>query len=213
MAIVQLESESYYQGRKSMDEYIDEFEELIRKAGYGDDKVKVIKFRKGLNPKIQNAIAEGSDNRPSDDNHEGWYKAACLLDQNKQANDAFRGSFTAKPTTPNPATLKPLASKPFFHLPAPPPKFAPPVVQPLSPGVPMEIGSAKSKTASPTCYRCGDPSHFSCDCPRRYDVCYMHAEERQEWVQSMMVAEDTVLAAAATPDAKEEEEDFVSRSG
>ena len=82
MAIVQLESEGYYQGRRGVDEYIDEFEELIRKSGYRDNKVKVIKFRKGLNSRIQNAIAESGDNRLDDNEPEAWYKAARRLDQN-----------------------------------------------------------------------------------------------------------------------------------
>jgi len=56
-AINHLESEAYFQGKCELDNYIDEFEELLRKSGYEDGKVAIIMFRRGLDPKIQNPIA------------------------------------------------------------------------------------------------------------------------------------------------------------
>ena len=47
-----LESEAYFQGRHTLDKYIDEFEELLRKSGYEDGKVAVVKFRRGLDLRI-----------------------------------------------------------------------------------------------------------------------------------------------------------------
>ena len=81
-AIIRLESEAYYQGRRSVDEYLDEFEELLDMAGYTDPLTYVIKFRKGLNPTIQDQIATSREGRPADDDFRTWCKAARTVDQN-----------------------------------------------------------------------------------------------------------------------------------
>ena len=57
-ALTKLESTRYYQGRKSVDDYIDEFSELVDEAGYTDGLAIVMKFRKGLDRDIQDQIAE-----------------------------------------------------------------------------------------------------------------------------------------------------------
>ena len=44
-AMNRLESRQYHQGKRSVDEYIDEFEELIEKAEYTDGLAIVMKFR------------------------------------------------------------------------------------------------------------------------------------------------------------------------
>ena len=51
-ALTKLESTHYYQGRKSVDDYIDEFSELVDEAGYTDGLAIVMKFQKGLNQDI-----------------------------------------------------------------------------------------------------------------------------------------------------------------
>jgi hypothetical protein len=210
IAVTRLESEAYFQGRRTLDEYIDEFEELLRKSGYEDGKVAVVKFRRGLDPRIQNPIAcSQPESRPADDNVKSWITAARTLDQNRQANEAFRGA-AQKPTA---ATQKPNAGKSFFNFapaagaPAPP---APPT-RSLPPPVPMDIDAQRSKRTPGTCFRCGSPDHFSNKCPRAYDVRYMTVEERQEWIQHMLVVED--VAAAPEPEEEAREEDFASRSG
>jgi hypothetical protein len=43
-ALTKLDSTRYYQGRKVVDDYIDEFSELIDKTGYTDGLSIVIKF-------------------------------------------------------------------------------------------------------------------------------------------------------------------------
>ena len=48
-AINRLESSAYYQGDRSLDNYIDEFQDLIMDSGYTDLKTIVVKFRRGLN--------------------------------------------------------------------------------------------------------------------------------------------------------------------
>jgi len=44
-AINQLESTAYFQKSRSMDEYFNEFQDLITEAGYSDPKTIVVKFR------------------------------------------------------------------------------------------------------------------------------------------------------------------------
>jgi len=57
VAINRLESTAYFQKSRSVDEYLDEFQDLIMEAGYSDLKTIVVKFRRGLDTQIQNAIA------------------------------------------------------------------------------------------------------------------------------------------------------------
>ena len=147
-AITKLESESYYQGKRNVDEYIDEFEGLIEKSGYKDPLVSVIKFRRGLNPSIQDMIATSHDRRPADDDFRGWYKAARTLDQNKMANDAFRGRSSRTVPTSNTFSTLPIKSnpsKPSFNF-APSSKPSPfvPTQRPPPPVVPMDVDASRS---------------------------------------------------------------------
>src|SRR5258705_7020905 len=82
VALTKLESTRYYQGRKSVDDYIDEFSELVEEAGYSDGLSIVMKFRKGLDWELQDRIAEMVQGRPDDDDPEEWYAAARVLDAN-----------------------------------------------------------------------------------------------------------------------------------
>jgi hypothetical protein len=90
-ALTKRESACYYQGWKVVDDYIDEFSELVDEAGYTDGLSIVMKFRKGLDQDIQDWIVETVQGRPSDDDPEGWYSAACTFDANQAANQAFHG--------------------------------------------------------------------------------------------------------------------------
>jgi hypothetical protein len=81
-ARVRLEGSKYFQGRKSVEEYVDEFEELVDVSEYTDDLAIVMKFRRGLDNEIQNKIAESRVDRPGDSDLEGWYEAAKRLDRN-----------------------------------------------------------------------------------------------------------------------------------
>jgi len=66
VAINQLESTAYYQKSRSVDEYLDEFQDLIMEAGYSDPKTIVVNFCRGLDTQIQNAIATMPSGHPSD---------------------------------------------------------------------------------------------------------------------------------------------------
>ena len=56
-AINKLGSTTYYQGTRSVDNYLDGFLDLVAESRYMDPKTLVVKFRGGLDPQIQNAVA------------------------------------------------------------------------------------------------------------------------------------------------------------
>ena len=89
-AINELESTTYYQKSQSIDDYLDEFVELVAEAGYMDPKIVVVKFQKGLDPQIQNTITTMAYGCPSDASPENWYEGAKNIDQNHAANKAFK---------------------------------------------------------------------------------------------------------------------------
>ena len=89
-AINKLESTSYYQESRSINNYLDEFVELIMEVGYTDSKTTVVKFRKGLDLQIQNTITTMAYGCPSDASPEYWYEVAKNVNQNRAANEAFK---------------------------------------------------------------------------------------------------------------------------
>jgi hypothetical protein len=72
-----------------VDDYTDEFSELIDEAGYTDGLSIVMKFWRGLDRDIQDWIAKLVQGRPKDDNPEGWYSAVCMFNTNWTVNQAF----------------------------------------------------------------------------------------------------------------------------
>ena len=72
-AINTLESTSYYQKTQGVDDYLDEFLELVLEAGYTNPRTVVVKFWKGLDPQIQNSIATMPYGRPLDTSPGDWY--------------------------------------------------------------------------------------------------------------------------------------------
>ena len=142
-AINKLESTTYYQKTQSVDDYLDEFTELVVEAGYMDLKTIVVKFQKGLDPQIQNTIVMMAYGRPSNVSPEDWYDAAKNIDQNNAANEAFKMAYC----TPTPITTCPVQSSLFW--------IPPPVVCPNptpSHPVPMDAGLYRKKNPAPiTC--------------------------------------------------------------
>ena len=57
-----------------------------------------MKFQRGLNPQIQDAIATLAYGRPSNTSPDSWYEVARIIDQNCTANEAFNSA--CQPLTP-----------------------------------------------------------------------------------------------------------------
>ena len=72
-----------------MDEYLNEFQDLITEASHSNPKTIVVKFCQGLDTQIQNAIATMPSGRPSDMVPTDWYTVARTIDQNRATNEAF----------------------------------------------------------------------------------------------------------------------------
>ena len=91
-AITRLETTAYFQGKGSVDDYINKFKDLIDLSGYTDGLMIMVKFRRGLDPEIQNYIANMMEGHPDNDDADGWYAAVSRCDENHTANAAFHSS-------------------------------------------------------------------------------------------------------------------------
>jgi hypothetical protein len=70
-ALMRLESDRYFQGKRNVEVYIDEFKDHVDLSGYTDPIAIVLKFHRGLNPMTQDRIAESGMDRPQDQDFEG----------------------------------------------------------------------------------------------------------------------------------------------
>jgi len=91
-AVNALEGSSYYQGNRTVDDYLDCFLTLVSDAGYTDPRTLVVKFRQGLKTNIQDQIATMPFGRPTDTDPEAWYAAAQRIDQARLTNEAFQST-------------------------------------------------------------------------------------------------------------------------
>ena len=214
-ARVCLETSKYYQGSRSVDEYVDNFLDLIERAGYEDsiDGSNVMRFRRGLNTEIQDSIAHMGELRPHDADLDAWIRHARLLAQNREANIAFKSTSHSRLPSPKNSQL----SKPQLHrvdnfpkIPAP--TFQPPVTSRLPSGgvpvpfvgVPMDVDAARQRGKPPKpCFRCqGD--HWSNQCPLKFDI---RALTMQDLLQlaSGMAQGQTIEEVLAVTDADSSE--------
>lgn len=203
-AITCLETTAYYQGKHSVDEYIDKFKDLIDSSGYSDGLAIVIKFRRGLDPEIQNYVAQMVEGRPKDDDIEGWYLASSRCDENRTANAAFRSQSRPVPY------VRPLLTQTRFSTPSTRPTSAPhaPLLMPVSNvPAPMDVDAARrSGPRTMVCYRCGKAGHLRKDCPRGFDVRFMTEDERADWIQQLLASADVRDAEECEEEAEEKVE-------
>jgi len=82
-AVNVLETPSYFQGRWLVDNYLNQFKDLIEHSGYSDPKTIVVKFRQGLNCQMSMALAGMTYRRPSDTDPKAWFRLAVRMDQNR----------------------------------------------------------------------------------------------------------------------------------
>jgi hypothetical protein len=165
VALLHLESDHFYQGKHTINEYLNEFKTLVRRSGYKEKLGIVMKFRHSLNRKIHDKIAEQGAMRPADNQPNLWYEAAQLLDRNCLANNMFHGTAPRRTAVlPNvtPAPARGL----FIHFPLPAPSVVglpqrPPIRSPFPNALfaPPARDATRDKPVVLTCYRCmsGDP--------------------------------------------------------
>jgi hypothetical protein len=186
-AITHLEFTSYFQNKCSVNEYLDEFLDLIFEAAYTDNKTIVVKFHRGLDPRIQDSIATMTSGCPSNEIPFQWYNAAWTLDQNRAANEAFQSSYHVPTSHSNPTQIRPpvlnvTCSSINAH-------FRP------SPGnpIPMDLDAARRKpTSLISCYRCRKARHKSTDCDLRFDICTCTVDELQGFLEDKLAVLNVV---------------------
>jgi hypothetical protein len=206
LAINRLESAAYYQRTRSLDDYLDEFQDLITESGYTDPKTIVVKFRRGLNAQIQNSVATMASGRPSDTSPTQWYEMARTVDQNRATNEAFQSAHRGPAPTPS-RVLTTFPIRPAQqHM---PPRHAHLVPTPGNP-IPMDIDAAKRKTiSSALCFRCGKSGHYAKECPDRYDVRMLSVDELQGALEDRLAQLDAVSSEPTLPEEEVDiQEDF-----
>ena len=195
-----------------MDDYIDEFKDLIDLAGYKEGLAIVMKFHKGLRHDIQDQIVQLAHGHPADHDIGAWYDAALCCAENLESNALFHGSSRA-PTIPHfrvfPTAPAPTSSvmQPRFQ------QNVQPQRTPQNP-VPMDVDVARKKAQLPdVCYRCGEPGHRKPQCPRRFDIRHMTMEECDEWWQQRALDRDVQeIEEGSVREEEEDAQDFRSRS-
>jgi len=197
-AINTLEGSSYYQGNRTVDNYLDSFRILASDARYTDPRTLVVKFRRGLKLNVQSQIATMPFGQPADTNPEAWYAAAWRIDQARLANEAFQS--TLRLTTVTPARSASTRPTPFLVLRSPP--VAPPSILPRPPlpppapsgGIPMDVDAVQKICPLPPrgCYRCEETNHLVKDCSHRLDVRRLTVEQREELIEDLIALKDTV---------------------
>jgi hypothetical protein len=100
-----LKTTKFFQGGRSVNEYVDNFHEIVQCARYFEGAHIVLKFRQGLDEKIQDHVACLTEGWPSDDSLQQWYAAAILCDENCITNEAFRTYSRIAPTPLNTSSV------------------------------------------------------------------------------------------------------------
>ncbi|KAF5383222.1 hypothetical protein D9615_004783 [Tricholomella constricta] len=218
-AALTLESTAYFQNGRSIDEYIDSFRSLWVKAGYPDGRHLVLKFRRGMDPKLSRRLGSITTGCPHDEKIEEWLRTARSQDFIMRTEDDFhrRAIPTKVPdsrTTAAAAVQWVFAPTPPAPAPAPPVPRAPtaPAPRPLPQGVPMDVNRMRDRVAPADdhCFWCKKKGHFSRDCPLRWDVRHMLDDELEALIMEHLARKDAVpanqtpLSADAGPSDAEE---------
>ena len=95
------------QGRKTMDEFVQEFKRAARGSGY-EGRPLVEEFKRGINETIRRKLIE-TENQPG--SIEQWYRRVTALDRNwresRQEEERLKGRKEHGEETPQQATIKP----------------------------------------------------------------------------------------------------------
>jgi len=200
-AVNTLEGSSYYQGNRTVDDYLDRFLTLVSDARYTDPRTLVVKFRQGLKTNIQGQIATMLFRRPADTDPEAWYVAAWRIDQARLTNEAFQSTLWSMTTAPTCSALSRPTPLSMFRL-------SQSTLPVPSGGIPMDMDTVQKTCSTPSqeCYRCGEPNHLVKDCPHRLDVWRLTAEQWEDLIEDLMALKDAVAEeeVGSSP-----EEDFV----
>ena len=128
---VLLETTGYYQGARTMDDYIDSFRTICREAGYPMNGARdafsaslVLKFRRGMNVGIAEQIATSGGSRPANNDLEGWISSAKQLALAASEAKAFHAAVRAQPVPlrafRTAAPVVPQPARPYAPPPGPP---------------------------------------------------------------------------------------------
>ncbi|KAF5378468.1 hypothetical protein D9615_007022 [Tricholomella constricta] len=219
-AALTLESTAYFQNGRSIDEYIDSFRSLWVKAGYPDGRHLVLKFHRGMDPKLSRRLGSITTGRPHDEKIEEWLRIARSQDFIMRTEDDFhrRGIPTKAPDSrPTAVAAVRWPSAPAAApTPFPPTPRAPatPAPRPLPQGVPMDVDRMRDRVASADdhCFRCKKKGHFSRDCPLRWDVRHMLDNELEALIMERLARKNAVPAdqtpSSADVAASDSEEGF-----
>ena len=212
-AINVLETIAYFQGKWSVDDYLDQFRDLIYNSSYTDPKTIIVKFRQGLDRRISTALAGMAYGRPLDTNSEAWFRLAVQMDQNRAADEAFHVAHQQTFILTAAMSRPPVVSRAILPS-APATCFAHSNPTPGNP-VPMDIDAVrKTKTTPDTCQHCGKTGHWAKDCELHFDVWYMDTDEIERELENKFAAKDIASVEPPVEDEKKLSiEDFVSRSG
>jgi len=209
-AVNALEGSSYYQGNRTVDDYLDSFLTLVSDAGYTDPRTSVVKFRRGLRTNIQGQIAIMPFERPADTDPEAWYAAARRIDQARLTNETFQSMLRSTTMAPTRSALPRPTPLSMFRFPqsTPPPVPLRPTLPVPSGEVPMDVDTVQKTRPAPLrgCYRCGEPNHLVKNCPHCLDVQRLTAEQREELIEDLMALKDAIAEEEVESSL---EEDFV----
>ncbi len=177
----------------------DDFRDLISESRYSDPKTVVVKFQRGLNPTIADAVATMASGKTDDLYPDAWYEAAIRIDQNQAANAAFRlahyPTVQSKISAATPVNQNQLNQPNHPHFPS---WFAHTAPTPGNP-VPMDVDAARrAAKTQPTCFHCGKLGHIVPDCPQGLDVRSMSRDEVDILMEQLYAQIDKINLSTST---------------